>query len=422
MADFIDYYSEFDIDRTADCNEIRNLLGNLEADYLNQRAICMTSDEIDVLQKLLDRIDGAIYNLTNEERRKKYDKKLEQMAASGMLTKEQSTAKSDYDQAVLCEKKGKIKDAVMFSERAIHRNIYNQDAYALLIRCYYKLGDYDKAIKIAERKAVRIYPDEPIFRQYCARIRTVGGDYEGSKIHIDEILRRNSNSSEGNIEEAVRLLYMSEDDNFTTVQKNQYLNEAQIKIDSYLSSHSNDNQYRSGVATALVGLTKKYYSRYEGVESLIIDSAHDYNSILSFYQWAHKLSEDPKITEAYEDIINQGKRKFNSDNSRSLMFMSGTALLYLYVFLTMLSSVDTDTETVIAVLLTALFFIVPWFLLIKVSFRPQWKIDKIRYTGHVDLLERIMVAYGELVIVMVKASWEIVKYMFKIGISILSRW
>lgn len=424
--DFIDFYTEFDIPRTADCNEIRNKLGAIETDYLQQRAVCITTDQMDVIQKLLDIINSAIYNLANEGRRKKYDKKLEQMAASGQLGKQQISAKNDYEQALIWESKGKPAEAIILAERAINANIYNVDAYALIIRCCFKTGDHQKAIDIAEEKAIRIYPDELCFRQYAARIRTIHRDYDGASQHIGAMLRKDNNNSAGHIEKAVRMLYMSEDDELTQDKRLEYKHIAEKAINQYIAENPNDNGYRNGVATALIGLSDHHYSLYEGVNCKIIDSEKGYNSILQLHEWAGKISDNDKIHNALNDIRKSGQRKFNTDNSKSLLCLTAMSLLYISAIFDFLGAAFSNgsgfsCENVLVILCLLVFCIIPWLLLIKVSFRPLWKIDRIRYTGHVDTLERVTVAYGLLVIIIMSVSWAIMKAIIKFVINAASR-
>lgn len=420
--DFIDFYTEFDIPRTADCNEIRNKLGAIETDYLQQRAVCITSDQMDVIQKLLDIIDSAIYNLTNEGRRKKYDKKLEQMAAAGKLGRQQVSAMNDYEEALIWESKGKPAEAIILAERAINANIYNVDAYALIIRCCFKTGDHQKAIDIAEEKAIKIYPDELCFRQYAARIRTIHKDYEGASRHIGAMLRKDNNNSAGHIEKAVRMLYMSEDSELTQAKRLEYKHSAEEAIEEYISDHPKDNEYRNGVATALIGLSEHHYSLYEGVNCKIIDSERDYRSILQLHEWAGKISNDDKIHKALNDIRKSGKLKFNTDNSKSLLCLTVISLMYICAIFDYLGAALTNgrglsSEYALIILCLLIFCIIPWLLLIKVSFRPLWKIDRIRYTGQIDTLERVTVAYGMVVIVMVYISWEILKMIINFAIN-----
>lgn len=423
---FMDYYTEFEIERTADCNEIRNKLGTLEADYLQQRAVCITSDQMEVLQKLLDIIGDAIYYLANENRRKKYDKKLEQMAKSGELNKQQTQANSDYEQAQLYEQRGKAKEAIIFAERAVAQNIYNQDAYALMIRCCYKIGDYSKALDVAESKAIRIYPYEVSFPQYAARIRTLQGDYDGASDHIQNLMVKHSDNSAGYIEQAVMLLYMSEDARFQINQKKQARDNAEAAINNYLSEHSNDEYYRSSIATALIGLSERHYSTYEGVTCKIIATKEDYSAILGLHEWAGKISNDSKVQSAVNDVRIQGKLKYNSDNTRSLLCLSGFGIISLVAIIQVLTDsighgISFGANNFISSFVMIILFVVPWLLLIKVSLRPLWMIDRIRYTGHVDLLEQIMVAYGLLVIKLAQLMWRFVMWIFKFAISLASR-
>lgn len=424
--DFIDYYAELDISRTADCNEIRKKLGTLETDYLKQRAVCITTDQMEVIQKLLDIVDDAIYNLANEGRRKKYDKKLEQMAASGKLGKQQDSAKNDYEQAVIYEEKGKPAEAVMFAERAIDKNIYNVDAYSLMIRCCFKTGNHEKALDIAESKAIKIYPDELCFRQYSARIRSIHGDYDGAGQHISDMLRIQNSSCIGHIEKVVRMLYMSEDDKFTQDKKLEFKSGAEKAIEQYIAEHPEDNDYKDGVATAIIGLSECYYSNYEGVSCKIINSAKDYDAILNLHEWAGRISSNDKIQSALADIRENGRRKFNSDNKESLICLSGFSLLFIFSILELLSESTSrhivfDSQSIIFIISLIVFFIIPWLMLIKVSFRPLWMIDRIRYTGNVDTIEKVTVAYGLIVIVLTSIAVSITKRLIIFAIEQASR-
>lgn len=402
---FIDYYAEFEIERTADCNEIRNILGSLETDYLQQRAVCITSAQMEVLQNLLDIIGDAIYYLTNEDRRKKYDKKLEQMAKSGELNQNQTQANSYYEQALLYEERGKAKEAIIFAERAIAQNIYNQDAYELMIRCCYQVGDYQKALEVAESKAIRMYPGETIFPQYVARICTLQGDYEGAGNHIKNLIEKYSDNVAGYIERAVMYLYMSEDNQFPDSQKKQFRNDAEAEINGYLNEHNNDEYYRSSISTALIGLSERHYSSYEGVTCKIIATKADYISIRALYEWSGEISSDASIQSAVNDVRQQGKLRYNLDNTKSLVCL---------IVLTIMSFASMSFE------IAAVFF-VPLILLIKVSLRPLWMIDRIRYTGHVDLLERLMVLYGQLAIKFLEWSWKFTIWLFKFAIALTSK-
>lgn len=426
MEQFIDYYAEFEIDRTADCNVIRNILGSLESDYLQQRSVCLTSDEMEIVQKLLDLIDEAIYNLANEERRKKYDKKLEKLAASGELNSQQTKAKNDYEQAVIYESKGKAKEAILFVERAIAQNIYNKDAYALMIRCCFQIGEHQKAIDVAEKKAIRIYPDEMSFYQYAARIRTIHADYEGAQEHITAMLQRDPNHSAGHIEKAVRLLYMSEDDGFSDDQRMQARTDAQTLIDHNIAQNC-DDEYRNGIATALIGLSERHYSEYEGVPCKIIATSEDYSAILDLHEWAGRVSNDDNIQSALNDIRDQGKRKYNTDNTRALLCMSIFAFACIFGLFGAIvawfegASFSDGAAGLLGVAMMLIFFVLPWVLLMKVSFRPMWMIDRIRYTGHVDPLERSMVAYGQFFMKTAKCSWVIMLAIVSFAISMSNR-
>lgn len=402
---FIDYYAEFEIERTADCNEIRNILGSLETDYLQQRAVCITSAQMEVMQNLLDIIGDAIYYLANEERRKKYDKKLEQKAKSGELNQQQIQANSDYEQAQFYEERGKAKEAIIFAERAIAQNIYNQDAYELMIRCCYQVGDYQKALDVAESKAIRMYPGEASFPQYAARIRTLQGDYDGAGSHIQNLMSKYSDDAAGYIEQAVMYLYMSEDDRFPDSQKKQARNDAETEINRYLNEHSNDERYRSSIATALIGLSERHYSSYEGVTCKIIATKEDYASIRALHEWAGEISSDTNIQSAVNDVRQQGSLKYNWDNTKSLICL---------ILLTILSVPSLSFVAIAA-------FFVPLILLIKVSLRPLWMIDRIRYTGHVDLLERFMVLYGQLAIKFAEWSWKFTIWLIKFAFSLATR-
>jgi len=426
MAQFIDYYAEFEIERTADCNAIRNKLGNLEAGYLQQRAVCLTSTEMEVVQKLLDLIDEAIYNLANEERRKKYDKKLEKMAKSGELNNQQTSAMNDYEQAVYFESKGKAKEAIVFVERAIAKNIYNKDAYALMIRCCFQIGQYQKAIEVAESKAIKIYPDELSFYQYAARIHTINKNYDNSKKYIDNMLKLNEDNPAGHIEKAVRLLYISEDKNLSDLEREQARKDAKVLIDQQIENQC-DDLYRNGIATALIGLSERHYSEFEGVPCKIINSQEAYLAIRELHEWAGKVSSDENIQNAVKDIRNQGEKKYNSDNHQAILCLSSFAIIFILGALMVLSEMAKGTkftdlgESSFSFVIILVFVIIPWILLIKVSFRPMWMLDRIRYTGHVDLIERIMVGYGKFFLSAARIGKAMVSAIIKLAISLASR-
>ena len=264
------------------------------------------------------------------------------------------------------------------------------------------------------------------FRQYAARIRTIHRDYNGAGQHIGAMLRKNNNSSAGHIEKAVRMLYMSEDDELTQDKRLEYRHSAEKSIDQYISEHPNDTEYRSGVATAMIGLSDHYYSLYEGVNCKIIDSEKDYSSILQLHEWAGKISDDEKVHDALNDIRKSGQRQFNTDNSKSLLCLTAVSLLYIFAIFDFLGTAFSSgsglgCENILVILCLIAFCIIPWLLLIKVSFRPLWKIDRIRYTGHVDTLERVTVAYGLLVIIIMSVSWAIMKAIIKFAINAASR-
>lgn len=424
MSDFIDYYEEFHLNRTDSCDEIRNNLGILETDYIKQRAVCITASQLSVLQELLNRIGDAIFHLANQDRRKKYDKKLEKMASSGMLGSQQSMAMDDYGRAVEYENKGRAAEAIMFAERAIKNNIYSMDAYALMIRCCYQIGEYQKALDVAEEKAIKMYPGEVAFRQYAARIRTIHGDYKGAEHHIQDMLKHFHDDPAGHIEDAVRLLYISRDKNFSDSEKKQAELDAKSYIDSYLLDNGADVVFRSKIATALVGLSERYYSEYEGVSCRVISTKEDYEAIRSLHDWAGQISSDSDIQDAVEQVAELGEKKYNSDNTKPLIYLAIYSAFVLMIFPALFVSTSDITEilTGLASMIPAiLFFVVPFFALLKVSFRPQWMVDRIRYTGIIDPLERLMIRYSNFFIWAVKKSFEITLKLIQFIIAIASR-
>lgn len=424
MRDFIDYYNEFSIERTETCDEIRSKLGVLETDYLKQRAVCITPSQLSVLQELLNRIGEAIFYLTNQDRRKKYDKKLEKMAASGLLGTQQSKAIDDYGTAIEYEKKGHPREAIMFAERAINNNVYSMDAYALMIRCCYQIGDHQKALDVAEDKAIKMYPGEVMFRQYAARIRTIHGDYQGADYHIKEMLKQFTDDPAGHIEDAVRLLYISRDKNFSENEKKQAEIDARNLIDSYLLNNGADVVYRSKIATALVGLSERYYSEYEGVNCRVISTKEDYSSIRALHQWAGQISSDYDIQDAVEQIMKLGEKKYNSDNTKPLIYLALYSAIILMACPALFATATNITEALTGLtgmLPAILFFVVPFFALLKVSFRPQWMVDRIRYTGIIDPLEKYMIRYSQFFVWAVKKSFEISWKIFKFIIAYASR-
>lgn len=425
MNDFIDYYEEFHLKRTASCDEIRSELGALETDYLKQRAVCITASQLAVIQELLNRIGDAIFHLANQDRRKKYDRKLEKMASSGLLGSQQTMAMDDYGRAVEYENKGRAAEAIMFAERAIKNNIYSMDAYALMIRCCYQIGEYQKALDVAENTAIKMYPGEVSFKQYAARIRTLHGDYKGAEYHIQDMLKKFNDDPAGHIEDAVKLLYMSKDRNFSESEKRQAELDAKNLIDSYLLDNGADVVFRSKIATALVGLSERYYSEYEGVNCRVISTKEDYEAIRALHDWAGQISSDSDIQDAVAQVVELEEKKYNSDNTKSLVYLAFYSAFVLMVFPALFVSTSDLGEFLAGLtgmLPAVLFFVVPFFALLKVSFRPQWMVDRIRYTGIIDPLERFMIHYGNFFIWAVKKSFEFTVKLIQFIITIASKW
>ena len=109
----IDYYKEFNIERSLDEKSIKKQLAKLQQIYLRRQSSTNDKEELSILADVLDKIGEAIRFLTKKDKREKYDRDLEKAYKEGKVNVEnEGKAKDLLEQADQMFKRGRFKQAV----------------------------------------------------------------------------------------------------------------------------------------------------------------------------------------------------------------------------------------------------------------------------------------------------------------------
>ncbi len=403
---FVDYYYFFGLSREMSEKEIRELLGQKQSGQLKRRQTETNSRTLTEINDYLDAIDQGIFYLTNKARRRKYDKMLEKLYDEGKISNPiENESRDAFERAQNFYEKGKYNEAIRYANEAVTKGTNNQAAYRLLARCYYETAKYREAIDIIDQKALRIYRDHPEFLWLSARIHINLEEYSEAQQKLDQLYKLNPDSPLTNSEQMFLYLNQAYDPGTFDNEKGENVF---ANIHSYIQHHPDDREFQSLTASNIIGMTADYYTQDANTGAMYINSAEDFRRIKMLTEKAYEICQDTYTSDAKDEVSALEKMKYNQDNTPALRTIGVIAVCGLIGGITMLFG---------APLLSVIYFVIfvlPWIILLRVSYRPQWKIDKIRYTGRPDKGELIIVTLGNWLAETIRASWRIAWEIVKV--------
>lgn len=402
----------FGLQREQSESEIREILGEKQVGQLKRKQLSASAETLSCIMEYLDIINDAIYYLTNKERRIKYDKKLEQMYRDGMINNNtESKNRNNLAQAEKFYKEGSYSKAIFFADKAIQGDIKNKDAYILLINCYYETSDYSKAIEVLE-KTLNIYSDDAELIFLAAHIYILCDDFENAQKKIDRLYTLNANKSSVISEQYFLDLNEAFQGKKFDVNKG---GKVLANIKSYIQANPEDNEFKKKTAYNMLGMTSSYYTQDKDAGTMYINSQEDFLKLKTMSEKAARIYDDNSMRLNFEKVRELGKIKYNSDNSDELKTLTVTGALVLIA-----SACIMEINPIIAIFMVAV-FVSPCVVLWRLSLKPKWEIDKIRYRGYTDRLENTLIKTGQVLSIITKWSWKLTSKVFRFIINIATR-
>lgn len=406
----IDYYKEFNIERSLDEKSIKKQLAKLQQIYLRRQSSTNDKEELSILADVLDKIGEAIRFLTKKDKREKYDRDLEKAYKEGKVNVEnEGKAKDLLEQADQMFKRGRFKQAVECALEAIENSPTNEEAYDLAIRSYASLEQYDGAFNLLN-KAISSVTNKDYFVWLSARLYIVGlHNYEAAQEKINILLAANPDSEVARSEQIFLYMYAGKEDL------------AFQEIDSYLAQHPGANKFRKDMAYNIIKFSNTSYviDPNDGVS--IIADKQGYERVLRLRKKAYEVFNDEYTKRMLDDAKFYGQRKFNKDNQSNLIW-TWVVGIYFGVFFagegvnTVVSG--TDVGTGLVMFLLGIFLLAIPTLLTAVSFRPYWQLNRIYLTGNPGLFEKIVLTIANIYTWLIKKAvwllWTIIKLLFAI--------
>ncbi len=386
--EIIDYYKVFELDRSWNEKTLRKKLGKWQSMFMHRQNTTYDKEDLNEINQTLDIIDKAIECLSNVNTRRKYDKELDKAYQEGMINDEvEEQARDALEKAKQFFAKGQLQVAVRFALEAINNKVNDPNAYKILARCYYDLGDYFSSIETID-KGLTIYTDNEYLLWLSARINTITERYDVAQQKINRMLELNPNSSQAHAEQIYFYMYVGEEDI------------AFQQIDQYIAQHPEDTRFRQETAYNLISFTTNYYFEDIETESLVIIDKVFYTKCVTLCQKAYSLYQDEHTNRNLERAEFFGRREFNKNNSYDLKWLWGVCILSLFISPNALG-----------------YYLIPAVLLTIVSFRPYWQINRIYYTGERGWFETIVIWWGRITVALIKWTITAICWLFKFMLS-----
>ena len=188
MTVTVDYYKQLEIDRAWDEKKIKEYLRSRHRQWTMRKNACNDKKEGLLIEEILNSIEEARF-LTKPDKRKKYDKALEEAYKKGIIKDDiEEKLKSILGQALEYYRKGNIKLAAQSAQEAIDGKINDPMAWGILARCSYETENYTKALGIID-DGLGVFEEDIDLNWLGARIATVGtNDYEDAQRRINHLL------------------------------------------------------------------------------------------------------------------------------------------------------------------------------------------------------------------------------------------
>lgn len=407
MTITMDLYKQLNIERAWDEKKIKETLKSRQHQWIMRQNACNDKKELLIIEDVMKAIGQAFQFLTKPNKRKQYDKALEEAYKNGTIKDDvEDKLNSILDQALEYFRKGNIKLAAHSAKEAIDGKINNPLAWNILARCFYDTKQYTQALDIIDR-GVKVFDDDIDLNWLGARIATVGtNNYEDAQRRINRLLEIAPNQAIGYSEQI--FLHFTKGEEALAFQE----------IDKYIEEQPNDNEFKKNAAYNVINFSNTSYVKDPKSGVYIIADKQGYERCLKMREKAQEIYQDEYTEQQVEKARYFGTLEFNKDNLNDLLWMYGT---FLYVFIAVLSSVFDGTEGLFAFAAVCLALAVPPVILTAVSFRPYWQLNRIYLTGDPGLLETIVVKIGRVYTWAIKKALWLLWKLFKFAILVLIR-
>ncbi len=406
MTVTVDYYKQLEIDRAWDEKKIKEYLRSRHRQWTMRKNACNDKKEGLLIEEILNSIEEARF-LTKPDKRKKYDKALEEAYKKGIIKDDiEEKLKSILGQALEYYRKGNIKLAAQSAQEAIDGKINDPMAWGILARCSYETENYTKALGIID-DGLGVFEEDIDLNWLGARIATVGtNDYEDAQRRINHLLEIAPDQAIGHSEQIFLHMIKGEEEL------------AFSEIDKYIETHPGDNEFKKNAAYSVISFSNTSYVQDPKSGTYIIADKQDYERCLKMREKAQDIYHDEYTEQQVEKARYYGTLEFNKDNLNDLLWMYGT---FLYVFVAVLSSVFDGTEGLFAAAAICLALAVPPVILTIVSFRPYWQLNRIYLTGDPGLLETVVVKIGRFYTWLIKKALELLWKLIIFAIEAIVR-
>lgn len=409
MTITMDLYKQLALERSWNEVKIRDVVKKRQNQWVKRRNACNDKDQLLLIDKMMDILEQAFRYLTKTENRKRYDKALDEAYKNGTIKDEtEEKLKSVLEQAIEYYKKGNIKLAVQYVQKAIEGKVNDPRAWDTLARCYIDMGDYENALGAVD-DGLKIFEDNIKLNWLGARIATIGTmDYDDAQRRINRLIEIAPDRSIGHAEQIY--LHFSKGNEELAFQE----------IDRYIEEHPKDDDFKKHAAYDVINFSNTSFVRDPQSETYIIADKKGYERCLKMREKAQEIYQDDYISQQVEKVRYYGTLEFNEDNKTDLLWMYGV-FGYVFISLIMISFGGANPEELFQIGLLCLALSIPPVILTIVSFRPYWQLNRIYITGNPGILETVVVAIGRTYVWLIKKALWLCGKIFKFVILAIIR-
>lgn len=404
----LDYYRLYDIDRNWKAKEIVNIIRKKQADARTQMAALQGRDEetLKKVQKIFNQASEALKNFKTEDKKKAYDKSLDEAYKNGQIDHEaQKQAENLMEEIEAMFIKGNYKAVVKACNDALNRKLYDEKLFSYMAKSYNFLGEFLKAFKSIE-DGVKMYPSSIDILSTGARLYNVSKrDFDMSQEMINQMFKLDPDNKWANVEQIyLYLMFDKEDLAYKT-------------LDQYLNLHPQDNEFKKACAHDLISYSMQFHVKDPQTGVYLLISKESYDKCVEIAEKAVRIYEDEITREALDTIRKFGEIEFNKDNKENIEWTIFAGALYL------LGGVVALGESFFGLfgfaISAVLFFCA--YELYQVSKRPYWQIYKYYLTGRREPKEKVYIFIGKLLSFYMRWSIKAAIKVIEICMSLLRR-
>ena len=380
----VDYYVYYSIDRQNDTKTIRDFLmkeqGRIRS-HMSSSALNGTEIQME-LQEKFNEMAEAMRAFRNDQRRKAYDKKLDEAYKNNMVDMAAQPMSQDLFQELEdMFGKGNYQGVINRCQQAFNSNVLDYRLFIYMAQSYMALNDSTNCYNTLGY-GLNSYPDNMEILRAGARLSNTGmNDYNTSQAYINRMLEIDPENRYANSEQCYLYECTGHEDM------------AYQLMDTYMGRYPSDMEFRNLCAYDLV---KHSYSRYTEdptTGSTVIASQEAYNQCLNDCSKAVSIYSDEYTKAAYENAQYYGTTEFNKENVESIAWMFGGGILYCVCGFIALAG---GPWGFIGLELIGALVLYCAIRLKMLSHRPYWQINKYILTGEREPSEKKYMTIGSI--------------------------